>query len=65
MRPKVTGQTLSFNEVDAPSDAVQKKDSTVNFGEKTYAMKDGFVLPPHGHRFEIPLQCRNVGNARD
>ena len=39
--------------------------STVNFGEKPYAMKDGFVLPPHGRRFEIPLQCRNVGNARD
>ena len=28
--------------------------STVNFGERPYTMKDGFVLPPHGHRFEMP-----------
>ena len=27
--------------------------STVNFGEKPFTMKDGFVLAPHGHRFEF------------
>ncbi len=26
--------------------------STVNFGERPFTMKDGYVLPPHGHRFE-------------
>lgn len=28
--------------------------STVNFGDRPFAMSDGYILAPHGHRFEIP-----------
>ncbi|MBQ0031892.1 MAG: hypothetical protein KBT68_03720 [bacterium] len=51
MRPKVTGQSLSFNEVDTPSDAIQKKDSPVNFSDVT-GWFDGQDLFSTTHEYE-------------